>query len=162
MVGIADGRANGVQSREFSASEAADSCAPVASVEAKAEELPLVAPSASSCPKERPHGNHIAAHKLNRCVLVQGPAWHDAEFLSKWLLAAAQAVRGMSWASLSGLVTVHERLPASSSSSARMTMPAVARSSRQASSVTPAGRAMPVVVTRAGPNGPIMRCIAGA
>ena len=32
-----------------------------------------------------------AAHKLNRWVLVQGPAWGDAEFLSKWLLAAAQA-----------------------------------------------------------------------
>jgi len=32
-----------------------------------------------------------AAHKLNCCVLVQGPAWGDAEFLSKWLLAAAQA-----------------------------------------------------------------------
>jgi hypothetical protein len=31
-----------------------------------------------------------AAH-LNRCVLVEGPAWGDAEFLSKWLLAAAQA-----------------------------------------------------------------------
>jgi hypothetical protein len=32
-----------------------------------------------------------AAHNLNHCVLVQGPAWGDAEFLSKWLLAAAQA-----------------------------------------------------------------------
>jgi hypothetical protein len=32
-----------------------------------------------------------AAHRLNRWVLVQGPAWGDAEFLSKWLLAAAQA-----------------------------------------------------------------------
>jgi hypothetical protein len=41
MVDIADGQAN-VQSREFSASEAADSCAPLAYLEAEAEEIPLV------------------------------------------------------------------------------------------------------------------------
>ena len=35
------------QSREFSAIQAADSCAPVASVEADAEEIPLVIPSVS-------------------------------------------------------------------------------------------------------------------
>jgi hypothetical protein len=35
--------------------------------------------------------NTSPAHHSNAYVLVEGPPWGDAEFLGKWLLAAAQA-----------------------------------------------------------------------
>jgi hypothetical protein len=30
-------------------------------------------------------------YKTNRCILVEGPPWGDAEFYGKWLLAATEA-----------------------------------------------------------------------
>ena len=32
-----------------------------------------------------------SVYKTNRCIVVEGPPWGDAEFYGKWLLAAAEA-----------------------------------------------------------------------